>query len=105
MDEVTEHLQSVQKNDSIGMSKRSYMEAVIQGLRDVASVDVHFVSRTEQAPSSLNSRSTENSFNGSAKKKIYVRLLLSIDRRETTVAALETVCSKVLYSLSCKLLI
>lgn len=79
------------KNDSIGMSKRSYMEAVIQGLRDVASVDVHFVSRTEQAPSSLNSQSTENSFNGSAKKKIYVRLLLSIDRRETTVAALETV--------------
>lgn len=75
------------------------MEAVIQGLRAVASVDVHFVPRTEQAASSLNSQSIENSFNGSAKKKIYVRLLLSIDRRETTIAALETVCSRVLCSL------
>ncbi|KAI3440134.1 uncharacterized protein J3R85_003741 [Psidium guajava] len=79
------------KNDSIGMSKRSYMEAVVQGLRAVASVDVHFVPETEEAAISFNSQSVENSFDGSAKKKIYVRLLLSIDRRETTIAALETV--------------
>ncbi|KAL8461378.1 hypothetical protein ACS0TY_032743 [Phlomoides rotata] len=49
------------KNESKGMSKRSYMEAVLEGIRSVKSIE------------------------------IYVRLLLSIDRRETAEAAMETV--------------
>lgn len=78
----------IQRNDSIGMSKRSYMEAVVEGLRGVTAAEVNF------APNSINvdgSMKTVNA-NGTTRKKIYVRLLLSIDRRETTEAAMETVC-------------
>lgn len=64
------------------MSKRSYMEAVMEGLRAVSSVDVDY------APTGLKT----NTFNGTRRKKIYVRFLLSIDRRESTEAAMETVC-------------
>ncbi|KAL1320236.1 hypothetical protein AAHE18_14G041900 [Arachis hypogaea] len=52
------------RNEAIGMTKGSYIEAVLEGL----------------SPN-----------NGSSRKRIYVRLLLSIDRRETTEAAMETV--------------
>ncbi|XP_022716078.1 adenosine deaminase-like protein isoform X2 [Durio zibethinus] len=69
------------RNDSIGMSKRSYMEAVMEGLKAVSSVDVDY------APTGLKT----NTFNGTTRKKIYVRFLLSIDRRESTEAAMETV--------------
>ncbi|WZZ14342.1 N6-mAMP deaminase [Brassica rapa] len=72
------------RNDSIGMSKRSYMEAVIKGLRSISEVDVEFVA----AP---DSEKLHNSCDGVGRKKIYVRLLLSIDRRETTESAMETV--------------
>lgn len=60
------------------MSKRSYMEAVIKGLRSISEVDVEF----------FNSQQLNKSC---GRKKIYVRLLLSIDRRETTESAMETV--------------
>ncbi|KAI3718739.1 hypothetical protein L6452_19621 [Arctium lappa] len=68
------------RNDSIGMSKRSYMEAVVEGLRSASSsLDINFASDDPERSSART------------KKKIYVRLLLSIDRRESTAAAMETV--------------
>lgn len=82
----------LQRNDSIGMSKRSYMEAVIEGLKAVSSVDVNFMPRDANAGSFMNSQPISETCNGTTRKKIYVRLLLSIDRRETTEAAMETVC-------------
>ncbi|XP_023636989.1 adenosine deaminase-like protein [Capsella rubella] len=72
------------RNDSIGMSKRSYMEAVIEGLRSVSEVDIDFVTASD-------SQKLHNACDGIGRKKIYVRLLLSIDRRETTESAMETV--------------
>lgn len=67
------------RNDSIGMSKRSYIEAVVEGLRSVNNVDVNFCS------------DDNGKCSGRTEKKIYVRLLLSIDRRESTASAMETV--------------
>uniref|UniRef100_A0A2P2MJX3 Adenosine deaminase-like protein n=1 Tax=Rhizophora mucronata TaxID=61149 RepID=A0A2P2MJX3_RHIMU len=64
----------------------SYMEAVMKGLWAVGSVDVYFASYN------LDASSTSNICHGTIRKKIYVRLLLSIDRREMTEAAMETVC-------------
>ncbi|ESQ38111.1 hypothetical protein EUTSA_v10028765mg [Eutrema salsugineum] len=73
------------RNDSIGMSKRSYMEAVIQGLRSISEVDIDFLAASD-------SNTLHNACDGiRRKKKICVRLLLSIDRRETTESAMETV--------------
>ncbi|KAI5447248.1 hypothetical protein KIW84_014919 [Lathyrus oleraceus] len=74
------------RNDSIGMSKRSYIDAVIEGLKSVSSVDVDFIPKTEDSKSFINDK-----FNGNSRKRIIVRLILSIDRRETTEAAMETV--------------
>jgi adenosine deaminase len=79
------------KNDSVGMSKRSYMEAVLEGLRSVSQVDVDFASRTLGDKSPSSSLLMNGTSNGTTKKKIYVRLLLSIDRRETIESAMETV--------------
>lgn len=84
----------IQKNDSIGMSKRSYMEAVLEGLRTITVVDVDFVPHGMNVSIPVTNMNVDNTFNGTSKKKIYVRLLLSIDRRESTEAALETVCSE-----------
>ncbi|XP_057421351.1 N6-mAMP deaminase-like isoform X2 [Lotus japonicus] len=81
------------KNDSLGMSKRSYIEAVLEGLRAVSSVDVAFTPYSEELTSLSNPvlSVTNDICNGSMRKKIFVRLLLSIDRRETAEAAMETV--------------
>ncbi|KAK7359749.1 hypothetical protein VNO77_01714 [Canavalia gladiata] len=81
------------RNDSIGMSKRSYVEAVLKGLRSVTSVDVAFIPNCEDSRSLFHPLPTiaHNKCNGNARKRIFVRLLLSIDRRETTEAAMETV--------------
>ncbi|GMN49852.1 hypothetical protein TIFTF001_019013 [Ficus carica] len=81
------------RNDSIGMTKRSYMEAVIEGLKAITAADVDFMPCDDtDARSGTNSLPIIGSIcNGTARKKIYVRLLLSIDRRETTEAAMETV--------------
>ncbi|XP_076937260.1 N6-mAMP deaminase-like isoform X1 [Bidens hawaiensis] len=70
------------RNDSIGMSKRSYMEAVIDGLRSTSSsnLDINFSSDDFEKFSKFKTE-----------KKIIVRLLLSIDRRESTASAMETV--------------
>nr|XP_043625097.1 N6-mAMP deaminase isoform X2 [Erigeron canadensis] len=66
-------------NDSIGMSKRSYVEAVVEGFRSASSsLDINFsLNDLEKCPARTG-------------KMIYVRLLLSIDRRESTAAAMET---------------
>nr|DAD20538.1 TPA_asm: hypothetical protein HUJ06_022001 [Nelumbo nucifera] len=70
------------------MSKRTYMDAVIKGLKAVDTVDVAF---TPSQTSPENSVTLISDACKTTKKKIYVRLLLSIDRRETTSAAMETV--------------
>ncbi|KAL0908980.1 hypothetical protein M5K25_023497 [Dendrobium thyrsiflorum] len=78
-------------NEAKGMTKRSYMKAVINGLRSVDTVDVSFINlngKTESFCEPVQKSCTTCM----EKKKIYVRLLLSIDRRETTAAAMETVC-------------
>lgn len=79
------------RNDLIRMSKRSYMEAVVKGLRAVTTFDVAFTPSDLSTGSFANSSQTNHMDNGTIKKKIFVRLLLSIDRRETTAAAMETV--------------
>ncbi|KAF5728595.1 adenosine/AMP deaminase family protein [Tripterygium wilfordii] len=79
------------KNDLIGMSKRSYMEAVLEGLRAVSAVDIDFAPKNMDTTSPMTAITKSNACNGTIKKKIYVRLLLSIDRRETTAAAMDTV--------------
>lgn len=78
---------SIQRNDSVGMSKGSYVEAVLKGLRAVDALDVHLI--PHETPIDFLPNIDMN--NDKTRKKIYVRLLLSIDRRETTAAAMETV--------------
>ncbi|KAG4956234.1 hypothetical protein JHK85_042614 [Glycine max] len=77
-----------EKNDSVGMSKHSYVEAVLKGLRSITSVDVDFIPHCEDSKTLFTPAPV---INGHVRKKIFVRLLLSIDRRETTEAAMETV--------------
>ncbi|PRQ28501.1 putative adenosine deaminase [Rosa chinensis] len=79
------------KNDSIGMSKRSYLGAVLEGIKAVSTVDVDFRPHDAVVRIPKNSPPIYDTCNGSTRKKIYVRLLLSIDRRGTTEAAMETV--------------
>ncbi|WOL06722.1 adenosine deaminase-like protein isoform X1 [Canna indica] len=80
------------KNEAKGMTKRSYMEAVIDGIKAVDSVDVAFVtSDTSKLMTCSGSIPVNGTGSPIKRKKIYVRLLLSIDRRETTAAAMETV--------------
>ncbi|MCL7051617.1 hypothetical protein MKW94_012803 [Papaver nudicaule] len=79
------------KNAVIGMTKRSYMEAVISGLKSIDSVDVDFIPSGKGRQNSSTALACDGMSNGTVRKKIYVRLLLSIDRRETTAAAMETV--------------
>ncbi|KAL3820685.1 hypothetical protein ACJIZ3_006590 [Penstemon smallii] len=78
------------RNDSKGMSKRSYLEAVLEGIKSVDSVEVDF-SHNTNVDASSHSHAVDNICNGYERKKIYVRLLLSIDRRVTAEAAMETV--------------
>ncbi|CAD6216791.1 unnamed protein product [Miscanthus lutarioriparius] len=75
-------------NEAKGMTKRSYMDAVIKGLKEVEGVDVALFDSNFRTNETLNSKLLDGD---AKKKKIYVRLLLSIDRRETTSAAMDTV--------------
>ncbi|XP_037496520.1 N6-mAMP deaminase [Jatropha curcas] len=81
----------IQKNESKEMSKRSYMEAVMEGLRAVTSVEVDLAPHNLEVRTSINSIPNNDVCSGATRRNIYVRLLLSIDRRETTEAAMETV--------------
>lgn len=74
------------------MSKRSYLEAILEGLRAVSEVDVVLISDDMGVRSPMNSAIVNSASDGTMRKKIHVRLLLSIDRRETTEAAMDTVC-------------
>ncbi|KAH6790491.1 adenosine/AMP deaminase family protein [Perilla frutescens var. frutescens] len=78
------------RNHSKGMSKRSYMEAVLEGIRSVNSVEVDLSGKLN-TDASARSHFVDDLCNGTGSKKIYVRVLLSIDRRETAEAAMETV--------------
>ncbi|PAN15279.1 hypothetical protein PAHAL_2G477200 [Panicum hallii] len=79
-------------NEAKGMTKRSYMNAVIEGLKAVDAVDVVlFDSKSRRTNDTLTCTPTIELDGDTKKKRIYVRLLLSIDRRETTLAALDTV--------------
>lgn len=77
------------KNEAVRMSKRSYVEAVLDGLKAVNAVDVSLVPSYKESEHSLK----PITINGTCKERgrIHVRLLLSIDRRETTASAMETV--------------
>ena len=78
------------------------MEAVVEGLRNISAVDVDFMPHDLDVGSgdaSLLVSSGTATCNGTTRRKIYVRLLLSIDRRETTEAAMETVCRKIRFVL------
>lgn len=86
-----EHSLILQQNESKGMTKRSYMEAVIDGIRAVDTVDVAFVASSTNDLPHINAITANGIGSATKRKRIYVRLLLSIDRREMTAAALETV--------------
>ncbi|XP_047069969.1 N6-mAMP deaminase-like [Lolium rigidum] len=78
-------------NEGKGMTKRSYMNAVIKGLKAVEDVDVVLFDSNLRTDETLSPTPMSDLAGDMKKKKIYVRLLLSIDRRETTSAALDTV--------------
>lgn len=69
------------------------MEAVIEGLRKVDAVDIDFTYTEVRLEKKGKSCEMGNECDGISRKKIHVRLLLSIDRRETLEAAMETVCN------------
>lgn len=68
------------------------MKAVMQGLKNVDKVEV--VLNPTQTSSNEEPKTVLNNFCNGAKqrRKIHVRILLSIDRRQTTESAMETVC-------------
>uniref|UniRef100_A0ACD5Z162 Uncharacterized protein n=1 Tax=Avena sativa TaxID=4498 RepID=A0ACD5Z162_AVESA len=78
-------------NEGKGMTKRSYMNAVMKGLKSVEDVDVVLYDSNLRTDGTLNCTPMSDLAGEMKKKKIYVKLLLSIDRRETTSAALDTV--------------
>jgi len=78
-------------NEAKGMTKRSYMNAVIKGLKAVDAVDVVLFDSKSRTNDTLTCTPTIGLDGDIKKRRIYVRLLLSIDRRETTSAALDTV--------------
>lgn len=70
------------------------MEAVVDGLRAVDAVDVSLISSYQSPENSRLSPCVNGACTGKERRKIHVRLLLSIDRRETTASAMETVCRR-----------
>lgn len=67
------------------------MNAVIKGLKAVDAVDVVLFDSKSRTNDTLTCTPTIGLDGDIKKRRIYVRLL-SIDRRETTSAALDTVC-------------
>lgn len=67
----------------------------MKGVMDVTTVEVDLAPQGLGMGHPVNSGGRSNLCNGTARKqKIYVRLLLSIDRRESTESAMETVCNE-----------
>ncbi|XP_010938623.1 N6-mAMP deaminase [Elaeis guineensis] len=79
------------KNEAKGMTKQSYMKAVIDGLRAVDTVDVALANSDSSTDYCLEPLPINDTQGRIRRNKIYIRLLLSIDRRETTASAMETV--------------
>ncbi|KAG1371149.1 putative protein ecdysoneless [Cocos nucifera] len=79
------------KNEAKGMTKQSYMKAVIDGLRAVDTVDVALANSDTSTDYCLEPLPINDTQGRIKRKRIYIRLLLSIDRRETTASAMETV--------------
>lgn len=85
-------IRTTPKNNEVkGMTKQSYMNAVIKGLKAVEAVDVVLFDSNLRTDKPLSCIPMSELGGDTKKKKIYVRLLLSIDRREATSAALDTV--------------
>ncbi|KAG8079478.1 hypothetical protein GUJ93_ZPchr0007g4897 [Zizania palustris] len=78
-------------NEAKGMTKRSYMNAVIKGLQTVEAAEVVLFDSNLSTDKTLTCTPMSELGGDTRKKMICVRLLLSIDRRETTLAALDTV--------------
>uniref|UniRef100_A0A1D1Y2R1 Adenosine deaminase-like protein n=1 Tax=Anthurium amnicola TaxID=1678845 RepID=A0A1D1Y2R1_9ARAE len=79
------------KNEAKGMTKRSYMKAVLDGLRAVDGVELVSSLFITPRENTIKSSPINDGYCGGKQKRICVRLLLSIDRRESTAAAMETV--------------
>ncbi|CAN6452232.1 unnamed protein product [Victoria cruziana] len=79
------------KNEQIGMSKSSYMEAVLDGIRAVETVEVLLLPSCGSNENLELLPNTNDAINKGKRRKLYVRLLLSIDRCESTASAMETV--------------
>uniref|UniRef100_A0A0C9RW55 TSA: Wollemia nobilis Ref_Wollemi_Transcript_9671_1593 transcribed RNA sequence n=1 Tax=Wollemia nobilis TaxID=56998 RepID=A0A0C9RW55_9CONI len=79
------------KNEAIGMSKRSYVEAVLAGFKAVETVEAIYLPSdgSIQFPGEVVQQN--NVCRGSRMHQIFVRLLLSIDRRDSLDGAMETV--------------
>lgn len=78
-------------NVSVGMTKRSYVEAVLDGLKAVETARVLFDPKYKTQSSSNSENQQTKAEEKRNKPNIYVKLLLSIDRRESTEAAIDTV--------------
>lgn len=79
------------KNEAIGMSKRSYVEAVLAGFKGVETVEAIFLPNDGSMQQPLPPVQQNGPAEGPRMCQIYVRLLLSIDRRENLEGAMETV--------------
>jgi adenosine deaminase len=79
----------MQCNLSLGMTKRSYVEAVINGFKAVETANVIFETRRDEKVMENFEHDHESEVD--LKSTIHVKLLLSIDRRESTQSAIETV--------------
>lgn len=77
------------KNEAKYMTKQSYLDAVIEGLKAVETVDVLLSVANDDH--TIQFERLNNICGATKRKKIYIGLLLSIDRRESTSAAMETV--------------
>lgn len=77
------------KNEAKHMTKKSYLDAVIEGLKAVETVDVLLSVANDDH--TIQFERLNNICGATKRKKIYIGLLLSIDRRESTSAAMETV--------------
>lgn len=93
---MTVCLYCFQKNEQIGMSKSSYMEAVLDGIRAVETVEVLLLPSCGSNENLELLPNTNDAINKGKRRKLYVRLLLSIDRCESTASAMETVCLRAL---------
>ena len=78
-----------QCNSSLGMTKKSYVEAVLNGFKAVETVKVLF--DMQRGGEIVEKSENDHKNKAEIKSIIHVKLLLSIDRRESTQSAIDTV--------------